>query len=518
MATLRELITRWKFKTDSKPIMALRRGLTGVKKVAGTVAKGLGFVAAGAGAAAFAVWKLVKATATEADELLKMSQRVGVSFKWLQKMKYAAELGGASVDDVAKALRRVSTAALDATRGSKDAVDSFREIGVSVKDNRGDLKDNESLMRETLIGLSLVESESRKVALAQKLFGRSGTALLPMLKGGALGVAELMAKADKLGLVLSDKAGKAAAKFNDELATVKAQVKGVGMRFGADLLPMLTEYITKSSKWVQANRGVIDQNMGAVVSGIGDAFKVLTADMKPGDFEDLGVEIREALVTVAVTIKWLGKIAKAGWQAISFPFRLAGSVIGAVGDEVLQLGEKFAKVFDFTNVGISDVANLALSVLMAPWRIVAAAAKTAFEVIAGVIDKFFPGFKADAMKVFDGITAWFKALPSVIWKGLVDGFQWALAAVLGKINAFKGKLGKVGDMLFGAGNITMPAALQPAAAGAAAGGGAPVTINQTNNITTAPGAPASEAARVGESVKTATTRDLRRAGTDVARP
>jgi len=519
MATLRELITRWKFKTDSKPIAALRRGLTGLKSAAGFVAKGLGVAAAAAAGAALAIWKLVRSTADESDQLMKLSKRVAVSFEALQKFKFAAELSGATIDDVGLAFKRLAANAYDASRGLKESEDAFKDVGVEIKDENGQLKDNETLLKESLIGLSLMEDKTKRVALAQKLFGKSGLALLPMLEGGAFGVAEMMKEAEKLGLVLDEKAGKAAEKFNDDLLRVKRQVQGVGARFGSALLPMLNKYISRTSVWLDSNRKVIDQNMGAVVTGLSDAFKELTSDMKPGDFQNLGVEIKDALVTVATALKWLGKISKVAWQIITLPFRMAGSVIGAVGDVLWTLGEQFAKVFGGATVNVNDLASLIRSVLMAPWNLVSAAARAAFEVVAGVIDKFFPGFKAKAVEVFDGVVNWFKALPSVIWKGLVDGFRSAIMAVLAQLNAFKGKLGKVGDLLFGKGKISIPQALQPAPAAAGGGGavGGSTVVNQTNNITTPPGTPATVAARIGDSVKTATTRDLRRAQTDVAR-
>jgi len=123
--TVRELITKYRFDADKRPIAAFNRAIDGVKRAA-KIATGA-VVAMAAGTA-----KLLTSVADSSDKIAKTSRRIGVSTAFLQEMGHAAKLSGASVDDVTVGLRRLSAAAYEAGRGSKEQRDAFRALGVSV--------------------------------------------------------------------------------------------------------------------------------------------------------------------------------------------------------------------------------------------------------------------------------------------------------------------------------------------------------------------------------------------------
>jgi hypothetical protein len=76
---------------------------------------------------------LVKSSIDAADELSKMSQRVGISVETLSLWNPAAQQAGVSSEAFEKGLRKLSTTMVDAATGGEDAAQTFRAVGVEFK-------------------------------------------------------------------------------------------------------------------------------------------------------------------------------------------------------------------------------------------------------------------------------------------------------------------------------------------------------------------------------------------------
>ena len=90
--------------------------------------------------------------------------------------------------------------------------------------------------------LSQVEDASTKAALAQDVFGRAGTELLPLFADGEAGMNALRQQAVDLGIVMSGEAAAGAADFNDAMNELKQAALGAFTEFASSLLPKLTEF------------------------------------------------------------------------------------------------------------------------------------------------------------------------------------------------------------------------------------------------------------------------------------
>ena len=187
--------------------------------------------------------KAVKDFARMGDEVHKMSLRTGVATEALSKFKYAAELGGASLGDVEKAIKRMAATIYDAEEGLSTSVDAMNNLGVSIKDLQG-LSPEDQFMK--LAGaLAAIEDSSVRAALAQRIFGRAGTTLLPMLEDGTEGLREMMAEAEKFAPIFGKDAAEAAAKLTDTLTQLKGTLDKIKMSLAAKLVPVLTSFLEK---------------------------------------------------------------------------------------------------------------------------------------------------------------------------------------------------------------------------------------------------------------------------------
>jgi len=215
------------------------------------------------------------------DNIAKMSKRTGVGVESLSALGFAAEQSGSNLETVEKAIRKMQQSILDANMGLKTTTDIFAMLGVSAATFSG-LKPEEQF-RLMADRISQIEDPSKRAAIAMKIFGKSGTALLPMLEKGAAGLDELMNEAKKLGLVLSSEDAASAEELNDALNRMWRTIKMSFANIGAAVAPIITDLsnkiaviVGKISNWIKENRGLFQTAffVGAGLIAAGGAFVV----------------------------------------------------------------------------------------------------------------------------------------------------------------------------------------------------------------------------------------------------
>lgn len=198
------------------------RGLSDMQRQALNAASALsaiGFTAAAASAVAF-----VRSVATAADDMAKLSQRVGISARELGQWQLAADLSGASIESVAKGVKGLSTFL-------KEHGDRLKSAGIDTRDTSTALIQLSDIFAGMPDGL-------QKTALATELFGKAGLDLIPMLNLGAKGLEETRAKADEYGKRMAEIAPDSE-RFNDALTELGFQARTAGLNLGNYLIPGL---------------------------------------------------------------------------------------------------------------------------------------------------------------------------------------------------------------------------------------------------------------------------------------
>jgi hypothetical protein len=221
---------------------AERKSKDSTKKIAGYAKNvSIAFAATGAAAAAGLV-ALVNASINAADELSKTSKIVGVAIDDLSGLKHAAELSGVEFAQLESGLIKLNRSTADAFEGVGAGADAYDALNISVKNADGTLKNNYDLIEEIADRFQEMEDGAKKAALAQDLFGRSGAKLIPLLNGGAEGLAEFRKEAERLGLVIDQETGDAAEQFNDNIDRLKKSLVGLGYTIAAEVAPDLAEF------------------------------------------------------------------------------------------------------------------------------------------------------------------------------------------------------------------------------------------------------------------------------------
>lgn len=188
------------------------------------------------------VVRLAKSTIDAADELAKMSQRTGIAVETLSALELAAELAGASMEDVSTGLARLARTASDATRGLETARRPFRDLGIEVARTDGTLRPIEEILNDVAKALFRLPDGTKKTALAQELLGRAGAKLIPLFNDlGQRGFPAVREEMEKMGGILTTDLARAAEDFNDDLTRMGRTVQALALQFSAEFLPVLAD-------------------------------------------------------------------------------------------------------------------------------------------------------------------------------------------------------------------------------------------------------------------------------------
>lgn len=211
-------------------------GLSRALKGVGSVLSGPLGITLGAGAATTALAAFTRSAVNAADELGKAATRTGVSVEALSSLEVAARQGGTSFSALEKGLARLSRNAVDASDGLGEASRGFDRLGISVTDSNGELKDTDTLYAEIATELSMMENGTKKTAIAQELFGRTGSKLIPVLNSGAKALSD--------NVTTSTLLARSSEALNDRMDDIRVIFGQVGNAILRGIIPPLASLLT----------------------------------------------------------------------------------------------------------------------------------------------------------------------------------------------------------------------------------------------------------------------------------
>ena len=252
-----------------KAIDKTKRAFSGITKGLRTVAgAALNLKTAFVGAAGAAgIGLLISRSLDATDALAKTANRIGTTTEALSRLQFAADISGVSTETLNMAMQRFTRRTAEAARGTGEAKDAIRELGLNANDLlRLDLDEQ---MIKLADAFADVQTDADKVRIAMKLFDSEGVALVQTLNAGAAGLREMFSEAEMLGAVMSTDAAKGVEDTQDALTRLGAVMGGVRDQMVAAFAPALEEVVTSITgmitKAAEANGGF--QQLGKVMAG-----------------------------------------------------------------------------------------------------------------------------------------------------------------------------------------------------------------------------------------------------------
>jgi lambda family phage tail tape measure protein len=240
--------------------------------------------ALGIGLSIHAFADMVKGTIEAADQLGKMSQKVGVSVEALSALQYSAKLSDVSLQQLGTGMEKLSKNMLAVEQGAGHAIASigslgvtakggaaaaFAQLNINVEASKGHLKSSEQTMLEVADKFAAMKDGAVKTALAMQLFGKSGAELIPLLNEGSAAIKAQREEAERLGIVMTTEMSAAATEMMDNLKRLDARTEGLKIALAKSLLPALIDIINAI---IELNGKQVDAD--SFFSGIGKVARI----------------------------------------------------------------------------------------------------------------------------------------------------------------------------------------------------------------------------------------------------
>lgn len=244
----------------------------------------------------------INKTREYADRIDDLSKKIGLSKKGFQEWDYIIKLNGANIESLQMGFKSLVNQSNKALVKNKAAVKNFKALGISLRDNNGHLKNQEQLFNEVVSALQRMPDGVKKAKLANDLFGRSGSELMPLLKENAGRIEDLRKEAYELGLVFSDKDIEAVNDFSDKMDSFGKLFAVVGAKIGMDLIPEVNRII----KIIQENMPEIQKIIKSLANVLVYVIQ-MTANLAE-KFSKLSPPVQKNILLVGAFIGLLGPL------------------------------------------------------------------------------------------------------------------------------------------------------------------------------------------------------------------
>lgn len=270
-------------------------------------------VAAGAFAAVLAVvvklekklMDMTKEAADSAKNLVDMSSQTGISTENLQAFQYAEDFIGVSTDTIADSLKDLTTKMSDAANGNEDVIEKFDQLGVSIYDADGNLRNAEDTFWDVVDSLGEMSNQTERDALAMDLINESAQKLNPLIEIGSEGFKKYADEAENVGYILSNDQLKALTDVDEAQNRLLKSQEAVSKQISAQYAPYMSDALNETRELIEkVGTALIDSG---AVDAFGSILDSAVSLLEPlGDLvSDLLPPLGVLLQGVAGTIAWI---------------------------------------------------------------------------------------------------------------------------------------------------------------------------------------------------------------------
>lgn len=265
-------------------------------------------------------------TAAYADNIDKMSQKLGFTSDAYQEWDFILQHSGSSIESVKGSLIKLQKAA-------EAGGEAFEQLGINQEEFLA--MGSQEQFETAVTALQNVADEEERARLASELFGKSYQELMPLLNTSAEATAEMKEQVHELGGVMDESAVKAGAAYQDSLQNLQTAFGGLKNTMMGEFLPGLTKVMDGLTALISGDE-----------SGVGQ--------LKEG-IKDFASTINQVLPQA---ISLVGSVAEALLEALP-------DLINTVAEELPGILEKAIPLVINSLVSLADAIVKALPSIMA---------------------------------------------------------------------------------------------------------------------------------------------------------
>lgn len=324
-----------KFKAFNDRMAPVGQGFKNV----GSMALGAGTAIAGGVIALVAgAVNIAKGAQEEIDALADLSAATGLSVKTLSEYGYAAKLSGVEQAELDAGIKKFTLSMANFNIAGSATRKALRALSPEFAKNLAATKSTDEAYRLTIEYLAGISNETKRLQIAQKLFGKGSLAVNAITKQGKDRLRELINEGRKYGIVTDDMVDKAGA-YGDAQDRFNTALQGLKRTVGVELMPALTLATEGIADFIAVNREDIGQGVAVLAQNLGEGIINLGNWIKenPDSIKNFISDAADAAATLVAGIKDV----KTNWDDLS---RLFGGKASRNEDAVAAAG---VPVWDF---------------------------------------------------------------------------------------------------------------------------------------------------------------------------
>ncbi len=262
------------------------------------------------------MYRMVEAWGLWGSHLGFAAARIGLSAGQLQAFQGAALIAGASTGAMTSGLQALGQSMYDAIGGrAPETVALFNQLGIAFDDGTRHTRSLTAVLPELADKIAGIRDPYTQARVAAQLFGGSAEELLPFLRRGSAGIADLQERSRRYGV--TNTAGVAAAnRMREAQADLTLAVTGLGNSIAERVSPHLAKMLDWMANLIAANRGWIATGIGKYVGEFAEYIKSIKwNDVKSGleEFAKKATAIADAFGGWHRVLSTIVEIKLAGW-------------------------------------------------------------------------------------------------------------------------------------------------------------------------------------------------------------
>lgn len=307
--------------------------------------------------------------AQSADEIATLAKQYGVTTDEIQKMNYAQNLVDVSTESMLGSMQKMTK-----QMGANNS--AFQELGVSITNTDGTMRDSTDVWYDTLAALGKVENETQRDILAQELFGRSAAELAGIIDDGGAALQAYGDEAEAAGVILSEDGVNAAVQFNDAMDRLKATLTGDLLQAGASLAQTLVPVLEKVVGFLAKLFGWFGNLQGPT-----QAFILVIAGL---------VAAISPVAGIISTILSLLAVLPASITAALGPIGLVIAAVGALVTAFMyayEHSEKFREIVDTVFKKVKEIVETVISFVVDKFNALKETVQTVIDFVTSIPQK-----------------------------------------------------------------------------------------------------------------------------------
>jgi hypothetical protein len=217
--------------------------------------------------------------AERADELLTLSSTTGVATDELQKFQYAEDLIDVSADTMADSLKDLTKNMADAADGNEEYMQKFDDLGVSIYNADGTLRDSYDVFLDVIDALGQMENQTERDAAAMGIINESAQQLNPLIEQGTEALRAYGEEAENMGIILTETDLVALQAVDDAQAKLLSTQEAVTNQISAEYAPYMEDALTKTATFIKKIGDALTES--GVVESFGSILQSAASLLEP---------------------------------------------------------------------------------------------------------------------------------------------------------------------------------------------------------------------------------------------